>query len=63
MVYRDMLFRTHALQMYDKIMVLMLCALHRICMLAGAFQSAAFVMQDITSQVVLFHGLLKAIVL
>ena len=49
MVCRDMLFHIHALQMYDKIMVVLLRALHPIGMLAGAFQSAAFVRQKITS--------------
>ena len=58
-----MLFQIHSLQVYDKIMAVLLCALHAIDMLARAFQSAAFVTQDITSQADLFHGLLKAIVL
>ena len=43
-------------------MAVLLPALHPIGLLAGAIDSAAFMMQDKTSQADLFQGLLKAIV-
>ena len=61
-VWRGLLIHIHMLQMYEKIVAVLLRGLHHVGLLTRAFQSAAFMMQDKTSQADFFQGLLKAIV-